>query len=366
MAKPRVKRNKDATASSVARLVEALKFVKLASQGIGQPYQSHVRLEYGRAVAFDGVLAAGIMIQDETTACPHLGQLIAALSKCGEQVSIVQLGTSLSIRSDRLKANVECIDPATVPPIGPDDAAVAVDARLLRSLVLAATLAADSSPRVVMASVWLTSLYAYGTNGHVAYRCEHGLELPGSVVIPKAAIKALVSSGKEVTHLGASASSLTFWFSDGSWLRSQLYSDKWPESTILEMFSNRTVPTALPEHFYAAIEAVAPFSKDNCVRFDASGIRSHDDPALGAKYDVSDLPVSSWNPAYLLLMEDIAEVVDFYSSKDRLYFSGANVEGIICGMNVSKQDAPTRQPEPQPIKNWDTMTRDEIDAEIPF
>jgi hypothetical protein len=365
MAKPRKVRDKDATASSVAGLVAALKFVNLASKSIGVPYMTHVRLEHGRAVSFDGTLAAGIAIQDETTACPHLVRLIAALSKCGEQVSITQLDRArLSIRSDRLKAVVECIDPATVPLIGPDPAAVAVDARLQRALALAGTLASEGAPRVVEASVWLTSQYAYGcSNGHLIYRCETGVDLPGNIVIPKAAIKALNSTGKEVSHLGASATSLTFWFDDGSWLRTQTYTDKWPEETVLRLFSTRCAPVTIPVGFFEAIDAVSPFSETDTVYFDSSGIRSDYDVSKGAKYDVSGLPNDKqFSAKYLQLLEDIAEVIDFHSDPKKLYFNGDGVTGILMAkINIEKPAEEVYSMKSTPVTKVDI---DETD--IPF
>jgi hypothetical protein len=337
MAKPRKTRTTPEPEGSVKRLLDALKFCQLAAHSIGQPYQSHIRLDQGRAIAFDGVLAAGMVVPNETSACPHLGQLVSALSRCGEQVGITQVDFErLSVRSGPFKAVVDCIDPASVPPIAPDAPALAVDARLLRALARAALLAADASQEVVTASVWLTSQYAYGTNKAALFRFEHGFNLPGDLVIPKTAINALVKSGKEITHIGASSNSATFWFDDGSWLRTQLYTDPWPTAAVLSILGERTAPTTMPVNFFEAIEAVKPFSPMGNVYFTTSGVCSHNDEAKGAKYDVSDLnPGLCFNSAFLLMFEPHAETIDMHSVSQKLYAFGADFAGVILSKTQS-------------------------------
>ena len=60
----------------------------------------------------------------------------------------------------------------------------------------------------------------------------HGLDLPPNVPLPKQFVAALVKQKKNLTGFGFSRSSATFYFEDGCWLRTQLYSDEWPDVSV--------------------------------------------------------------------------------------------------------------------------------------
>lgn len=311
--------------------VDALKFVAVASKEVGAPNETHVTLSNQWAVSFNGVLAAGHRIVEDIYAAPHNLRLIDALSKCGENLAITQLDNGrLSLKSSKFRALVPCIDPLLLQSATPDPPVAAIDDRLKAALEAVGVLASEGAQHVVTASVLLKSGSVIATDRHIMFEAWHGIDLPPGLVLPKSAIGALTKKAKKLARLGFSASSVTFYFEDGSWIRSQLYSEPWPDvSRVLDIKCN---PWPVPPEFFTALNAVASFSEDENVRFDAGVMRSHDTDAAGASYEVAGLPKGPmFNAKRLKLIEPYAKTIDFFAAGGTAMFFGDNMRGALVG-----------------------------------
>jgi hypothetical protein len=78
MARPKAK------ATQALKLMEALAFIEPATQAADNPNHEFVNLSNKRAVAFNGVLSAGMEIEEELHLAPKLDTLKRALSKTGK------------------------------------------------------------------------------------------------------------------------------------------------------------------------------------------------------------------------------------------------------------------------------------------
>lgn len=169
----------------------------------------------------------------------------------------------------------------------------------------------------------------YSTNRHVLFEYWHGISLPTEFAIPKAAIIAITKSGRELDKLGYSNNSVTFWFKDGSWLRTQKYNDKWPDVSKILNLPSKAEP--VPETLFKGVNSLAPFTEDNSsISFNDGQLSTNKGLAT---YDIEGLQKGpSFNAKYLQLIEPIATQIDLNVSNQYLYFFGENIRGAIMKM----------------------------------
>ena len=119
------------------RLLEAVRFLSLISKDEGQPSETHILLKDRTASAFNGILGAGAVIEEELHCAPHTKTFLNALSKCGENYSLTQVDQStLSIKSGPFKATIPCIDPILIYFPTPDANVATIDDKFKSSLQL--------------------------------------------------------------------------------------------------------------------------------------------------------------------------------------------------------------------------------------
>lgn len=333
------KRATEATKSN--GLLDAVRFVGSVLKDQGQPLETHIALNHTTATAFNGVVAAGALIEEDIYAAPNNKLLIEALSKCGENLSITQLDNDrLSIKSDKFKALVPCLDPTMFPVTNPDNALGPIEDTFKAAINSVGVLADAEADRVVAASILMAGGSVIATNGQVMFEAWHGQNLPTDIALPKNIIQPLIKAGKNLLTFGFSKSSFTFYFQDNSWLRTQLFAEPWPD--IRPILDGPTNPFTLPGEFWQGLDAVAPFSPDGAVHFEKDRMQSHASPDLGASYDVPGLPRGPiFSIRNLQQAKPYIETADFFAqpnSKNNhielgkmLKFFGKNIRGVIVG-----------------------------------
>ena len=337
---PRPKK-RETPQSSTNTFVDALRFVGAVTKDVGAPFETHVSLGGNWASAFNGVLASGVKIQEDIYACPNNKILIEALSKCGEHISITQLDNGrLSIKSDKFKAVVPCIDPVSIQIGTPDEPIAVIDNRLKSAIEAVGILADPNAQSVAAASILLAGQSTIATNGHIMFEYWHGIDLPHGLALPKAVVPALAKNNKTFSKFGFSSSSATFFFNDDSWLKTQFYAEQWPE--VRHILDTKANLWPVPKDFFTALAAVAPFSPDGLVHFDKEVLRSHNVEGVGASYEVSGLPKGPiFNAKQLQLIKPYAETIDFMAKgpnhiHSMLVFYGGSIpiRGMITGRSA--------------------------------
>lgn len=352
MGRPK-KRTTETTANEPMKsngFIDALKFVGAVTKDIGPPNETHVFLNNHWVSAFNGILAAGHKVAEDIYVCPNNKLIIEALSKCGEHLSITQLDNNrLSIKSDKFKAIVPCVDPTIMPLAIPDAPCAVIDDRLKAAIEAVGVLANEDAQTVVAASILLNNGSAIATNRSVIFEYWHGIDLPPGLALPKAVVQPLVKSSKKLARFGFSQSSATFYFEDESWLRTQFYAEPWPDiDAILGQKSN---PFPVPADFFKALAAVAPFSGDGHVYFGNGVLYSSPSPDTGASYEVPGLPPGPvYNAKYLALIKPHAEQIDFVArgpgGSHMLMFFGPNIRGAIAGREAYTPKPAITRPNP--------------------
>ena len=313
-------------------LVNALKFISVAQKDQGQLSETHCVLSNNYAIAFNGVIAAGHRIDEDLSACPQTNKLIAALERCGESLSITQLdGERLSIKSEKFKAVVPCAGTAQIQTTQPDYPCATINDKLKEGFSVVSQLVKDTGPSVVEASLLLQAGSMVSTNRHVMLEYWHGIDLPPNMAIPKASAIAVAKTTKPLVKLGFCERSVTFWFEDDSWIKTQQYAEPWPDvAKVLNVASN---PWPIPPTFFHGLDAVSPFCDEGKLYFLKNKLCSHDVENVGASYEVDGIPEGPvFNPKYLKLCEPYMQKVDFIGRNGVAYFFGENVRGAICGI----------------------------------
>lgn len=313
----------------VPSLVKALDFISFAQKEKGAPYQTHVILARNQAIASDGILTAGHKIEEDLVACPHTFTLAAALKKCTGALSLTQLDSGrLSVKSGKFKAFIPCITPADIPNFYPDPPCGVIDNRIRVGLELVSPFIVENAQRVVMASALIRSGSILATNGQILLEYWHGIDMPPGLIVPKLFINALCKMNKDLVSFGFSASSFTVYFDDGSWLRTQLYNDKWPDCDAILRKPHSPLP--LPMGFFDALNAIFGFIEDNRLRVRAGRLQSHDDETQGASYEVEGLTANlAYNAKHLKVLDGLIKTIDFVGDSGISYFYGDNLRGAI-------------------------------------
>lgn len=317
-------------ANGASGLIEALKFVLPAQSKEGQPHHVHSVFYGGFVIASNGMLTIGHPVEEDINACPNTHELLKALQKCGEKLSITQLDLGrLSIKSDRFKALVDCERFEVMPYVGPDVQCAAIDDRIRTGIEVVSVLASENASRTSMACVMLQANTVVGTNGHVLMEYWHGIDLPPNILIPKAAAKAICNVGKKLVGFGYSYSSATFFYEDQSYIKTQLFEEQYVNyGAVLNVPTN---PFPLPADFYKALDTVEAFSENTKVYFTETAMRSHEESSnKGATFDIEGLPKGQiYNSEYLQLVRAGFVNVDFQENK--AFFFADNVRGAIMG-----------------------------------
>ncbi|HEX2243008.1 MAG TPA: hypothetical protein VHK27_07115 [Gammaproteobacteria bacterium] len=322
-----------AKTNGAADLMKSLQFVMAAQKPVGTPYQTHCIINNHWCVAFDELLTIGCKVQEDIVACPHTTSFASALAKCGETLAITQLNESaISIKSDRFKATIKCARFEDMPISAPDPPAIEANDEIKKAFALLAWPLLDSSTTAAWkGAIYLQSNTAVACNGMVLLEYWHGLPLPAGVLIPKTSAIAIAKCDKKLVALGGSESSVTFYFEDESFIKTQLLKDNYPNyGVIFDQIPEDL--TLLPNDFFAAVEAVKDFTESGFIYLRGDRLQSHRDDGLGASYEINGVPNGfSFNPEFLKSAQPHFFNTVFFDN--RVKFSNDRIRGVIMGSN---------------------------------
>ena len=173
-----------------------------------------------------------------------------------------------------------------------------------------------------------------GTDGSALIEYWHGVNLPPNMLIPMAAVTAIVKSSKELVGFGYSGSSLTFHFSDGSWIRTSLINKPYVNyHSVFNDFQN-TVFCPLHSAFYDGVKSLESFAPDGNIIVTSSGLSTSD---LNIHFGIDEgvLPDDiAFNAKYLLKIQDFITSAHFDVSNNQLMFYGDSLRGILKGVEI--------------------------------
>lgn len=332
MAKP--KQLKQSAEKTKPTLLEALRFIKLAQLDTGAPVNRHCVLFGQWAYGFDGILSAGHPIEEDLAVAPLTVKLIQALERVDGQMAMVALPSGLSVKAGRFRAVVPCFPLVDMPDIRPDAPMTSIDDRLRAGFAAVGPLATEGAQHVTTAAIRLGPGTVVATNRNMLIEYWHGIDLP-VLLLPKQAIKAIEAIKTPLAQFGFSAGSATFYFVDGSWIKTQLYNEQYPSfDRVLNKPSDQWPITP---GLFEALHKLKPFiGEQKGVMFSKNLLHTaRNKDVEGSCYEVAGLPDGrQFNLEYLLLMENIVKTVDYGKDTEPLLFMGDNVRGAIAPMRI--------------------------------
>lgn len=329
-------------------MLEQLRFVMgaVAKKDL-LPAMTHFRIEGGKVRSYNGTLAMCSPIALDIDCCPRADSLIKAISCCQENVVIgTTAGGRLSVRSGKFRALVDTIQGET-PHVQPDGDHVAFDgAAVLEAFrVLEPFIGTDAS-RPFTNGVLLDAGSAYATNNTCLVQYWIGAAFPLRVNVPRAAIREVLRVGEAPTHGQLTKDSITFHYTDGRWIRSQLLNTEWPLDLVSRLLDKPSNPTPLPEDFFEGLARIRAMADGaNRVYMTQGALRTSTNPDEGSAYEMDLNTDGVYNLNMLSLLEGVVTSADLthYSAglvesdgrnPGPALFFGDKLRGAIIGMRM--------------------------------
>jgi hypothetical protein len=319
-----------------SKLVDALSFVSVADTGKDADKFAYVTISDGYARAANDVFAIGTPVEVELELCLHGAKLKAALEHCGQNFQLTQLdGSSVSVKSEKFRATIPCIDAKLLPAYDPDPPCGTMTDSVKNCFSLLHKLITEKTDRVIDHGLHLRANTGIATNGGLLFEYFHGHDLPPDLVIPKATVLVVSKIKQQITTFGFSKNSITFWFADSSYLRSKLLIDKYPQTDRLFRVGDGSGAVPLPVEFFTGLDAIDKFAENDSVYFSKSHVTTHPSLQIGASYKVDGLPDGHcFSLLYWKQLRDLATMIIWAPDLLKpVEFYGKNLRGLIVGKN---------------------------------
>ena len=299
------------------------------------PALTHFVIEGGKVRGFNGTLALCSPIALDVTCKPKALQLVAAIANCNETVQLTMTPKGrLSIKSGAFKALVDCVEEDTLHAQPEGDRVELDGTALLNGLKVLAPFIGDDASRQWSNGVLLSGQSAFATNNVMIAEYWIGAAFPSVVNIPRAAVKEMLRINEAPVYAQmVEGNSITFHYTDGRWLRTQLYVTEWPDLGRVLNVESKQEP--IDERLYAGLKVMKPFvDKMGRIYFEDGMITTHIDPdEADSTYVVPDLHHDGlYNIEMLASLEGVAKSIDFSAYPKACIFMGERLRGALIGM----------------------------------
>lgn len=300
------------------------------------PALTHFAIENGTVRGYNGMLALCSPIALDIECKPQAEPLIKAISNCNEVIQITLTPTGkLSLKSGKFKAMINCL-PGDTPHVMPEGEEIELDGKsLISAMKTIIPFVGDDASRPWSNGILFANDSAYATNNVVMIEYWTGVTVSRPINIPRAAIKELIRIGEAPTHAQLGATSMTFHYEGGKWLRTQLLETDWPDfKRILD--KEGVAQEKMNYAIFDGLKVVKPFvDKFGRVIFSQGKLSTHDEDSEGASYELEDFPFEGvYNIEMLNLLDGVAHTIDFAAYPAPCIFYGDRLRGAIIGMRI--------------------------------
>lgn len=267
---------------------------------------------------------------------PNARDLKSAVSKI-DATPIFTLNTNgkLSIKSGVFRALIPCSE--SIPPIedNPSGRSFEVDGCKLFNVLKKLT--PFTSTDISNDRVWANGILfrggnCYATNNVILIQHKSGITFPINALLPLKSILIILKIEGDVIKLQYDSNSITFHYSNGKWLKSRLYNQKW-DSRIFEMFNSDSSGRGInPEIFKGVSMVKSDTDNFGSVHFHDNGVSSKNDINDGLFYEIPGLNTKGIYNAHMFgLLEGVIDKVDLSRYPEPARFQGDSLKGLING-----------------------------------
>lgn len=310
-----------------------------AEESYSFPGLSCLRLEAGRATGYDGGLAISEPVAIQIDAAVNAKQLLRALKACTDAPTITtDPRGALLVKAGKFKAFAATLPIAEIPRVFPEGVAYGVSAPILPTLKKLSRFIGHDPAQQWNCGVLFSGNSAFATNGTTIVEHWQSVPFPRPVNVPDALIVELLKRNEEPISLQLADDSLTFHFTGGGWMRSQLSAFSWPDLTRPLSAANATGGRPLTEDFFKTLKTVKPFTDEiGRILFVDGAVTSAPtkDAPKGATVATNESPgAGSYQVEALLALEGVAHTADFSNYPQALPFYGDGLRGVLCALST--------------------------------
>lgn len=314
-----------------------LKELKFVQGSVGKkdlvPAMTHFRIEGGSVRGYNGTIAICTPIPFDIDCIPKAEPLIKAIQNCEETIMLSLTPTGrLAIKSGSFKAFIECVQGET-PHVLPEGEVFEVNGQeLLAAFKVLAPFVGDDASRPFTNGILLDGMSAFATNNAIVVEYWIGVNFPHRVNVPRQALKEILRVNEPPVSIQCSENSITFHYSEGRWIRSQLIQNQWPD---LKPILNRKVDMRpINPAIFVGLAKIKPFTdKLGRVYFTGEGLKTHLEEGEGSTYDIDAFGLEGiYNIEMLQLLEPVVKSICWESYPDAAMFHGERIRGAIIGM----------------------------------
>lgn len=324
-----------------SKLIEALRFAAFVTTGTDTEDFAYVRIKDKLLTAADNVICMGGPVDEDLEICLHGSKLKAALEQCGPVFKITEVDRSgISVRSDKFRAVVPAMEIELMSPYLPDAPVAKIDDRIKNAFELCNPIVPGKGDRPFSNSASLNAGSCIATNGALMVEYWHGIDLPSGLNIPKRCLTAVTKQKKPLAAFGFSNYSATFYFDDGSFIKTKLEDVNYPNTDRLFDGFNGMPFEPMPPEFFKGIDAVDAFAVDGTIYIHDGYVATHNSLDIGASYRVDGIRgFHCYGGKYWQMVKDHVRTVHFSkgtvgAAPVAAMFYGENIRGIIAGKNI--------------------------------
>ena len=327
-------KEKAKVSESAISLIRALEFISVAQKKVGPVPLQFCKMSNGWVAASNEILTVAHPVTEDLEACPNTFQFLEALKEAGkdDSLSITQLtANALAVTSTAFRGLVPCVDASALQIAPPDPQRGQMTEAIKAALQACGGLVSEGAQFVAYCAVLLKSGVAVGCTGQSLIEYWHGIDLPEGLLIPKSAAYAVADAKPALTGFGFSQSSLTFYFENGAFIKTQLYSERYPDyASLFEVDKANWWP--VPKEFFEGLKALEPFGNGYAF-FENETLYSDESKDIASSYKVEGLPGEmAFNIRQLLNLKSRIDYIHFEKEKHKIIFKGENCRGVSLGL----------------------------------
>lgn len=261
-----------------------------------------------------------------------IDRLVAAWSVCDGEPSLGVTDTSLMVRGKARRSRIALSEGTAYPRVSPtpktSHTAPGVSA-LLRSLQ---PFVATDASKVWATGICLKDGYAYATNNVILCRVPFPTVLPETVIVPSACFDAVIDKG-EPCDMGVATDSVTFYYEDGTWIKTQLLNMEWPTHVVDNHLAQLEDDWATPHERMGSVLAAAVKLAEMripVVEFHEGGLR-----LLDGTFEADDLDLpetGKLNARMATLVFEHATHIQWHAPRQDVHaFKAGEIVGLFGG-----------------------------------
>jgi DNA polymerase III sliding clamp (beta) subunit (PCNA family) len=317
-------------------ILQSLKFVQGAvAKKDFVPALTHFRIKNNTVKAFNGNMAICGPIAVNLDISPNAEKLTKVIAACNDTVTLhMNDKGKLVVCSGDFKAFINCDNVDNFPNIVPTGERITLKEPLIPALTYLEPYIAEDASRPWSCGILFDQESAFATNNIVLVQHWLGFKFPMRVNIPRAAVEAILGIGENPIALQFGENRLSFHFTEGRWLSTQLLEATWPDVATLLNTPSEEKQKPFPKGFWDALERLLPFCDDlgRCyLKPDCMASRDNAD-LVGENIEINLGIEGIFNARHLSNLKTIADTIAFSAYPAPVPFYGKRSRGIIVGI----------------------------------